>query len=494
MWSDKLFLGVDVGTTSAKAGIVDGGGGMLCQTSVEYPLLRPEEDWAEQRPQDWWDAATAAVRRLTDGYPDLAGRICCVCVSSQAPTLFGIDRAGEPVGNGMIWMDQRSRELCRGELALHEAYIRSYSGNRLDPYYVLPKLLWQKRNQPEAYGAVDQYLQINGWIVYRLTGRRTIDQTHAALTQLVNVRTMDWEKKVFQLLDLDLGKWPRICGCDEVVGKVRPEAAAAWGLPGDTLVTAGCIDGAAVPLGLGLRHPGEAFEMSGQSSGIGVLRRQPQFHPNLSSLKHALPDRWILKGSMSSSGGSLKWFRDQVDGRGGDYREYDTLAAQSIPGARGVTFLPYLNGERAPLWDSALRGVYFGLSASTTRADLIRAIMEGTGYALRTILEEFGAEEAAPAILGTGGGYRSDTWTQIKADILGREIRVLDPECDAAVRGDAFLCMRAMTLPIPWPDGTAGRVFRPLPEHRAVYDVGYELFCKIYRANRELFPLRLRGE
>lgn len=493
MWSDKLFLGVDVGTTSVKAGLVDAGGNGLCQVSREYPSFYPSEGWAEQRAEDWWNAAAAAVRQLTAARPDLASRICCVCVSSQAPTLFGIDRQGNPVGNAMIWMDRRAQGICERELALHKAYIEAYSGNRLDPYYVLPKLLWQKENDPKTYRKVDQYLQINGWLVYRLTGRRTIDQTHAALTQMVNIYQMDWEEKAFGLFGLEMEKWPRICGCGEIVGEVLPAVAEAWGLPPSVLVVAGCIDGAAVPLGLGLRTAGDIFEMSGQSSGIGVLQAEPKFHPNLCSLKHALSGQWILKGSMSCSGGALKWFRDQVD-RAGDYQEYDRLADSSVPGARGVTFLPYLNGERAPLWDTSLRGIYFGISTATDRADLVRAIMEGTGYALRTILEEFGTELEKKPILGTGGGYRSPVWTQIKADILNREICVYKMGFDAAVRGDAFLCMQALGLPIPWPELDAGSVCRPKAENRAVYDVGYELFQKIYRANRELFPLRLRGE
>lgn len=487
-----IFLSLDVGTTSVKAGLVNGLGQGLAQASREYPTRFLSQTRVEQSAWDWWEAATQAVRRLTAEYPALAKSIRCVSVSSQAPTLFAIDEKGQPVGDGVIWMDQRSECLCQERLAPHKDYIQKVTGNRLNAYFVLPKLLWQKENEPESYKRAWKYLQINGWLVFKLTGRCSIDLSSAALTQTLNIHTLRTEEELFSLFGLDAGKWPEVRGCGEIAGTVTEAAARLWEIPSGIPVAAGCIDGASSPLGLGLTRPGEIFEMSGQSSGIGVILPAPEFHPNLCLMKHALPGLWLQKGSMSCSGGSLKWFRDQIDGcPGASFQEYSRLAESSAPGAHGVTFLPYLCGERAPLWDRTLRGMFFGLGLDTGKADLVRAVMEGAAFALRTILDEFRLPQARERILlGTGGGYRSRIWSQIKSDVLNCTIQVWQTDFDAALRGNALLAMQALGCPLPanrrlLSEHTA--VYRPDPRTRELYELRYQHYLRILRANRTLF-------
>lgn len=489
--SKDIYLGIDIGTTSIKAGLVDEDGKGLLQSTVEYPTYPLGHAQVEQSALDWWDAATRAVRELTDAHPDLAKRICGISVSSQAPTLLGVAADGQPVGRGMIWMDQRAGDICRDVLQPHADYIHQFSCNRTDPYFTLPKLVWQKQHQGEAYHAVDRYLQINGWIVFRLTGVYSIDQSSAALTQTLNVHTMQTEEQLFPLLGLDRAKWPEVYPCDAVVGTVLDEMADLWQIPRKTPVAAGCIDGASSPLGLDVVHGGDIFEMSGQSSGIGVVLEKPRYHPNLCLLRHAVNDAWILKGSMSCSGGSLKWFRDHVDGGITDFNSYNQLAEQSVPGAHGVVFLPYLCGERAPLWDRTLRGVYFGLGTDTTKADLVRAVMEGTAYALRTIWDEFADPSMQQkVVLGTGGGYNSAIWSQIKSDVLNCTIRVRQSDFDAALVGNALLAIRALGRPVPQlPSGDTGAVYTPDPALRELYEQRYAFYRRVLQANRPLFAL-----
>lgn len=487
-----LFLGLDVGTTSVKAGFIDGLGRGLAQTSQDYPTRFLSRVEVEQSPWDWWNAATQAVRRLTADRPGLASRVRAVCVSSQAPSLLAIDRRGEPLGGGMIWMDQRAGEVCRRDLEPHRRYIQEATGNRLNAYFALPKLLWQKQNQPERYQRAWKYLQVNGWLVFKLTGQCTIDLSSAALTQTLNIHTLQTDETLFSLLGLDAGKWPEVYACGAPAGTVTEEAAGLWGIPPGIPVAAGCIDGASSPLGLGLTKPGEIFEMSGQSSGIGVILGAPEFHPNLCLMKHALPELWLQKGSMSCSGGALKWFRDQVDGRpGASFEEYSRLAETSPPGARGVLFLPYLCGERAPLWDSSLRGMFFGLGMDTGRADLVRAVMEGAAFALRTILDEFHDPHIhEKTLLGTGGGYRSRVWSQMKSDILNCAIEVLQTDFDAALRGDALLAMQALGEPMPAdgePRSDRAGVYRPDPRTRELYEARYRHYRRVFQANQTLF-------
>ncbi len=495
MSSLDFFLGIDLGTTSVKATLIDGRWSVVGQRRVEYRTVQIRPVWIEQDPREWWDATCRVVRELLSAAKADAGRIRAVSVSSQAPTLLGLDGDGKPTGNAMIWMDRRATDECKNILGAMGDAISGYSGNRVDPYYMLPKLLWEKRNRPERYWAARQYLQANGWIVYQLTHRYSIDKTHAALTQCYDIYRDRWAEDAMRELDLDVRKFPPVFGCMEIVGTVTPEAAEAAGLKSGLPVLAGAIDGATAPLGLKLFESDRAFEMSGQSSGIGIILDRPVFHPNLCLLKHAVDGKWILKGSMSTSGGSLKWFRDQIDdgaaGDAGAYGRYDEMVQKAPVCSDGLIFLPYLAGERAPLWDSDVKGVFFGLHLKTGKADMLRSIMEGTAFGLKTILEELrDAGLEVDGLFGTGGGYLSGVWAQIKADVLEKPIRARAGDVDTASLGSAYLARAAATGVSldEIPETEAEKEYLPNPENRDAYRRYYGIFKELYRVNRDLFP------
>lgn len=247
----------------------------------------------------------------------LQERIAAIAVSCQAPTLFGIDQDGNPVGRGLIWMDRRSDHVCRTILKKHEDFIQRYSCNRIDPYYMLSKLEWQHENDIKTYSMINCYYQIQRLDCNRMTGGvRSIDITNANLTQLMNVHTLQWETEIFERLGLDISKMPEIVSTHKIVGKLTKLVAETLGLKEGIPVAAGCVDGAAAPYGLGLEEVGDVFEMSGTSSGIGVILSEPRYCPKLSLMKHVCENKWFLKGSTSCSGGSLKWYRDYIDERG----------------------------------------------------------------------------------------------------------------------------------------------------------------------------------
>jgi xylulokinase len=502
MSSAELFLGIDLGTTGVKATLVDENWHVVGQSRVEYPIYRAQDFWAEQDPSDWWSATCTAIQALTRGRNETANNICAIGVSSQAPTLLGMDRDGAPVGSAMIWMDRRSDESCHTlQEQVGENAIRQITGNRIDPYYMLPKLLWQKNHEPERYHQTDQYIQANGWIIYRLTNQVSIDATHAALTQLYNIHQENWDDSLLKTLGIAASKLPHLYEATDVVGHLTKEASRLLHLPEGIPVVAGAIDGATAPLGLGLTQAGQAFEMSGQSSGIGVILDRPLHHPNLALLKHALSGKWILKGSMSATGGSLQWFRDLIDEKTGVaevYEEYEAAVQSISPGAEGLVYLPYLAGERAPIWDSYARGVFFGLHLKTGKAHLIRAIMEGTAFGLKSILEEM--EQAGIQIgelFGTGGGYRSEQWTGMKASILERDIRVLSPLIETASLGAAYLALlssRSLSI-LSIPPVLPGRTHKPNPNAQPVYRNHYRIFKNLYERNKDLFKsLHMAGE
>ncbi len=491
LFDDSIFLGIDIGTSSVKAGFVDATGRGLLQTSAEYPTYYEDDASAEQDAWDWWRAATKAVQMLVKQMPKQAQLVRAISISSHSPALFGIDKEGKAVNRGIIWMDQRAEDICNQELEPYKEYIYQYAMNRINSYYMLPKMLWQKKYHPKDYEKTVCYLQPNGWLVYLLTGKCVTDVTNANLTQLMNVYTLDWDKEIFCRLGLDIEKMAPVVSSISCVGTILPKMARMWGISPNASVAAGCIDGSATPFGLGLSSPGDIFEMSGTSSGIGVIISQPYFCKNLCLMKHIRKDLWFLKGSTSCSGGSLKWFRDYIDEGREDstFEEYSRLAQETEPGAKGLLFLPYLNGERAPLWESRLRGVSLGFGVSTTRGEMIRAMMEGTAYALRTIFEEFPERyRGNKTILGTGGGYNSAIWSQIKADVLECPIKVYRTEFDAAVLGSAYVAMESVgILPPKITEEHYTTTYYPNPQLTAIYRRQYQRFRRLYEVTRELF-------
>ena len=498
MSCEKTFLGIDLGTTSVKAALIAVDGRPFGQERVEYEIIQLRPMWVEQSPLCWWERTAEAVRRLARRFPRQTEAVGAVAVSGQAPALLGLDRYGEPVGNAVIWMDRRAEGLCRERLRPRAEEIAAFSGNRPDPYFMLAKLLWLKEQRPEQYKNTACFLQANGWIVYRMTGRFSADRSGAALTQLWDRRTGEWAVDFCESAGIDTSKLPPLFECAEAVGTLTADAAEILGLPRGIPVAAGCIDGGTAPLGLSMIRPGDAFEMSGQSSGIGLVLDEPRPAGRLCLLRHAVDNRWILKGSMSASGGSLRWFRDQIEEAAADenaYERYDRMAAAVEAGAGGLIYLPYLAGERAPLWDSSARGIFFGLHFGIDKAYMVRAIMEGTAYHLRKIKEAFPEGAEITRLTGTGGGYRSRVWSQIKADVLGLPIFVQEPQVDAAAMGAALLAARAAgamrfeslaELPVT-------EAYEPDCGNRERYDRGYELFCRLYEANSPLFGLMASG-
>jgi xylulokinase len=503
--SSELLIGIDVGTTALKALLYSSEGRVLAQAGREYPTRHPQPNWAQQDPEDWWQATCSVLPRILAGVePE---RVAGIAVSSQTPTMLAVDGLGRPLYPALIWMDRRSEPQAQWlrEHVGDEAVAR-VNGGRCDPYYLAPKLLWFKENQPELYRQTRVVLQANGYIVYRLCDVFSMDASHGPLSLLFNSRSLSWCCDLAQQMGLDCAKLPRLYACAEVVGHVSAEAAAQCGLAAGTPVMAGMTDGTAAAVEAGLLQPGDAVEMTGQSSVLLICSDQPYLGTQLISLGHAVAGRHLVVGAMVASGGALRWFRDelgQVERDAGkrlgiDPFELLTLEAQgSPPGANRLVFLPYLFGERSPIWDTDARGVFVGLSQATTKADLIRAIMEGAAYGLRHNLEAAQASGfPATSLACVGGGARSALWNQIKADVLNRPVRELLVAAGAPV-GDAIVAgVGAGVYPsveAALEGGVRLRVeYRPRPEWVERYDALYRVYLELYPALKATFK-RLAG-
>ena len=501
---DDLLLGIDVGTTAAKVALVGQDGHVEAVQQVAYRTQYLKPGWVEQQPEHWWDAVCAAVKAALDRTPGASDRVAGLAVSSQAPALIALDERGQVLRPALIWMDRRAEaEAQQLSDSLGFERIFQITGNRPDPYFVAAKALWFKNHEPHLLAQTHQFAQVNGYINYRLTGLHAVDPTHAALMQLWHRAGGEWSAEICGACGIDPAQLPACCPAHQVLGEVTAGAAQATGLRPGTRVMVGMIDAVAAALEAGVVAFGTAAEMTGTSTVLMIPNKPGLIHPSLIAIPHVVPSSHLLVGAIVASGASLNWYCEQfglIERQASallDADPFDLLTQQAAkipPGSDGIIFLPYMMGERSPLWHTNARGVLFGLSLATSRGAIIRAILEGTVFALLHNIQT--AQEAGVTIdrlRSVGGGTRSALWNQIKADILGIPIELPEAPIGAPF-GDAMLAGMGLGL---YPDITSvlqqivrvKTVYQPNPEHHAVYQAVFPLFRRLYAHLREDFDV-----
>ena len=492
---ESLLLGIDVGTSSVKAVLIDENGKLHATGQAEYPLHHIRPAWVEQDPEDWWNGTCFVIKEALSKVPGGADRINGLAVSCQAPTLLALDRSGEPLRPAMIWMDRRAEaESLRLTELIGADNIHRITGNRPDAFYVAARLLWLKNNEPEVLKRTWKFVQVNGYINFRLTGQLTIDTSNAALLQLRDYQKEEWSETLCNICGVKTSQFPEVVAAHFVQGKVTVQASEMTGLKVGTPVMAGTVDSASAALEVGVVEPGIAAEMTGTSTVVIIPNDKGLTEPALIAMPHALPGIHLLLGAMVASGGCLRWFRDQFGqkevlvAKEGKSDAFDLLTEQAAgirPGSDGVIFLPYMMGERSPLWHTNARGVFFGLSLATSKAAMIRSVLEGTAFALRHNMEvalKAGAE--VREVRSVGGCSRSDLWNQIKADVLGLplllpRVSVGSPFGAAIVAGmgtGLFPNIRKSLLEMVQLE----RRFEPNPDNHGRYMKNYKIYRDIY--------------
>ena len=435
-------LGIDIGTTNIKSVLFKEGALAVSQAIFEYDTFIPRPSWAQQQAEDWWKGVVATIRRvLTDSRIDAAG-ISALAISCQAPTMLPVDKSGKPLYPALIWMDRRSGEQC-GELSNKVGFQRIFetTGNRVDPFYMLSKLLWFRENYPSLYEKTYKILSPNGYVNLKLTGEYSLDLVNASLTQAYDVLSHSWSKELLNAAGVELSIFPSVMASHFSIGRVSHSAASITGLKQGTTVLAGTVDGAAAALEAGIFGDGIAAEMTGTSSVLLMSSLSPKTSLNLTYMYSAVPGQHLLLGPMSSTGASLKWFRDELyRSKGADsYSRIDDEVAKNAKTPTGIVFLPYLAGERAPIWDSDARGTFIGITLCTNRSQIMRSIMEGSAFALRDNIEEMIRAGSSPRIIRIVGSHtKSDIWLKIKASVLNREIEVVSASLGAP-KGLAYI-------------------------------------------------------
>lgn len=430
----QLLLGVDVGTTATKAVLIDLEGKLVAQGRAEYPTIHLQAGWVEQDAEQWWisfcKASAQAISQISDA------KIIGVAISSQAPTLLAVDSGGRQVRNALIWMDRRAQQQA-DQLAQQFSNISNLTGNRADPYYVAAKIMWLKQNEPENYAKSKFFLQIPGYLNYKLTGKFSLDSAHASLLQLRNADNRNWSTEVLDFIGIDQSKFPPIGLASDLLGEVIQENEAK--IPVGTPVYFGTVDGCSAAVETGVIDPGVVAEMTGTSTVLIMPTDGNNFNDAFVAIDHAIANRQLRLGAMVAAGASVAWLMSNILKDQYSMAELTQKANTVAPGSEGLIFLPYMMGERSPIWNTNARGVFFGLTLTTTPEMMFRAVLEGTAFALAHNVE-IGKLSGIKIdeIRSIGGGSKSELWNQIKADVLGLPIAILKDSSGAAV-GDAYL-------------------------------------------------------
>ena len=499
---ERYLLGVDLGTPNVKAMVFSEKGDCIAKGEAgNYPIICEHYNWAEQDAGIWWKDTVSAIRQAVAGMPSGKGEIAGVCVSSQGMAMLPLDKEGQPLCRAHIWMDRRAvRETQWLKEQYGSARIKKEFGAEADPYYQITNILWLKEHQPELYGKTHHIVKANTYLNYKLTGEIAIDECQAEMTLCYDIHKRQWSPELEKVIQIPLKEWmPPVKKAHEILGTVTSQAATETGLKEGIPVLVGGVDSAMALLEIGIQRQGEAAEITGTSSNnFFASRSLPPEDSRLLSFSPPVRTEevpYLLFGPTNSSGDTVRWFRrvmgeeqerEKINGtdRKTIYDVYEQMVGSSCAGSRGLFFYPYLMGERAPLWSNSVRGMYLGVTALTTRSDMLRAIYEGNAYALKEICCE--AQRAGSAIEKmkiAGGCANSLQWLKIKASVLNKPVTVAQ-ELSGAPKGGAMLAGYALGVYNSIQE--AYEVLKspewevePVPEWSRIYEERYPLFLKM---------------
>lgn len=430
------ILAVDLGTTSCKIAIFDKNLNRIAEHSLSYETTYRQPSWADQNPDCWWAAVSQGIQTVFNSSGITEESIACIGIDTMGSALVSVDKGGKVLYPAMLWMDRRSDVEAQYIQDLMSEELWRVNGNRSDPSNTAPKILWLKKNHPEVYNQTDCFLHANGFLVYRLTGILSMDKTECGLTQLCDTEKAAWDNSLFSLCGIDRKKVPDIYDCHEIVGTVTDTASEQTGLPSGIPVIAGSMDMCAAALGSGVYKPGQVYISAGTVTAMGACLDRADFHPDLHIYSHVVPGLYITAAGVDYGGAGLKWFKELLDLK--DFSDIDesvAAAEEHLP----LLFLPYMVGQRAPLWNSCMSGAIAGLHPSATRADLYRMLMRGNAFGIRRILNILlSSGHAIEQVRMTGGCSRSVPWMRIFADCTNLPYHV-PGSSDVAVLGSAAM-------------------------------------------------------
>jgi xylulokinase len=485
------LLGLDIGTSGAKALLCDARGAGIVTALAEYPLAMPQPLWSEQSPADWWLGARTAIRSVLQNAGIDGSQVVGLGLTGQMHGAVFLDERNEVIRPALLWNDQRTAAEC-AEITARVGAERliAIAGNPALTGFQAPKILWLRNHEPANYARLARVLLPKDYIRLKLAGVAAADASDAAGTLLLDLRTRDWSAEILQALEIPREWLPRVVEGPAVTGGLLPDVAAELGLPAGLPIIAGGGDNAAAAVGTGIVRSGVISSSIGTSGVLfahsDTIALDPQ--GRLHTFCHAVPGQYHLMAVTLAAGGSFQWLRNTLRAAGRadlSYAELADLAATAPIGAEGLIFLPYLSGERTPHLDPLARGAFIGLTARHTIAHMARAVMEGVVYSLRDGLEIMrGLGLAISDVRATGGGGKSALWRRMQADIYGAPVSTLVAE-EGPAYGAALLAGVGSGVFADVPAAVAqcvavGGVTQPDPAAQARYDAVYTIYRDLY--------------
>ncbi|WP_028392035.1 xylulokinase [Bacillus cihuensis] len=483
-----MFLGIDIGSGGTKVILLNKEGKMIESCEVSYSFDVPKEGWTEHDPEEWWLAVKKALKTLfIHNDPSF---VEAIGVTGQMHSSVLLDANGEVIRKAILWNDQRTEKECKEVLeTIGEERFRSLTMNTLFPGFTLPKIIWLKRNEPEAYKRIATIMMPKDFINYKLTGVMATEVTDASGTGIFDVYNRKWNKDLIHELGFNPEWFPPVFESIDVIGEIGNTAASAIGLKEGIPVVAGAADNAAAAIGNGVFNENKGLISVGTSGVVLVpINNRPdkelltKTNSSLHIFCHALPNTWYAMGVTLTAGESLKWFRKAFELEE-DYEELILKAKDVKAGANGLIFTPYLSGERTPHNDSTARGGFYGLNLTHRKGDFVRAVLEGVSYSLKDCHELIKNIASPESFVITGGAIKSEIWSQILSDVIGvklkKSARFEGPAIGAAIL--AGMGIGFFRAPDEVTNGADDVIITPRTDHYLLYKEGFHKYQNLYK-------------
>jgi xylulokinase len=487
------FLGVDIGTGGCKILLMGESGETLGKNFEAFETINPAHGWWEQSAEEWWQKTVVAVRKIVKQTRVNPEEIKAIGLSGQSPVMVPVDCYGRPLRNAILWMDTRS--------FAHAEKIRRLTGLKVEASDILPKILWIRENEPKIFENTHKFLQATDFITYKLTGSFVTDYISASAS--VNQEITEWPNEILRELGISPEKFPEVMTPGSIAGIVPEKTSKELSVGAGALVSVGSIDAYVAMIGSGAVKDGIATDVTGTSTCLMVATERNVFDEmgRVFSQTHIVHGLRSVSGVMSTTGAALRWFKDNFahaekteSKKTGKsvYEILDDRARTVSAGSEGLIFLPYLAGERSPIWDPFAKGVFFGVRLSHRKEHFFRAILEGCAFGLRQnieVIESLGIR--LKEIRLGGGGGKSRLWAEIKANVTGKEM-ILLKEFEVSPFGAAILASFAAASPHKSLADFASGMVRPVatitPDRELFekYSSAYEVYKKIYENTKSL--------
>ncbi len=504
----RYLLGIDIGTGSVKVALLNEDAKVLALAAREYGIIRPRPGYEQIDRHDLWNKFIEALIEVS-GQPsaDLT-QVAGIGISCLCPGLTAFSSDGEVLLDPILYTDRRSiAEADYIKATVGPERLFSITANSAMAGAISgTSMLWVKNHQPEVYAKIKYFGHVNTLFGALLTGCYGIDYSNASYTALFDTAgSRTWSQALCDAIGIDLAKLPPLLKSTDIVGGLTNQVVIALGIPAKTPVVIGGADTPCASITCGVLRHGDACESVGTTNVLTICTEKPNFNPGFINRCHVVDGKWIYQGAMSNTGASYRWAREELSKDlkaraaqtdGDTYALMNQEVAQTKPGAGGIVFLPYMAGERCPIWDPYAKGVFFGVTLDSKRGDMLRAILEGCGYGMRQLYEI--AEQVTGTrytrLLSVGGGAKNRVWAQIKADITGKTIETLDIS-EAAVIGAALLAGVGVGIYASVENAAAHiehniyQVMTPNPENEELYTKLYKIYMTLYPRIKELYKM-----